>query len=100
MVSGSLDGGEPNAEYLLAKMPHNFVVTPLVQSRSSKTNLSCNYSILKTIAAIIQIIYGSFELYQSRGRQIARFGYAAYSLTVIPYIIMSLMNLLATFAEP
>lgn len=62
--------------------------------------LSCNYSILQAVAAILQIIYGSLELYDASKRQIPKFGYAAYSLTVIPYVVMSLTNLLATLCEP
>lgn len=62
--------------------------------------LSCNYSILQAVAAILQIVYGSLELYEASKRQIPKFGYAAYSLTVIPYVIMSLTNLLATLCEP
>lgn len=45
-------------------------------------------------------MYGTSELYQSSLRQLPRFGYAAYSLTVIPYMIMSLVNLVATACEP
>lgn len=49
---------------------------------------------------IAQILYGTFQLYQSSGPQIHKAGYAAYQLTVIPYILMSLINLLASLCEP
>jgi hypothetical protein len=54
----------------------------------------------KAIAAIVQIIYASYELYQARGLQVERYGYAAFSLTVTPYILMSFLNLIATACEP
>lgn len=81
-------------------MPKTFTVQPLAESGSTPLMLSCNYSILQAVAAILQIVYGSLELYEASKRQIPRFGYAAYSLTVIPYVIMSLTNLLATLCEP
>lgn len=66
----------------------------------SEMGLSCNYSVLKATAAIMQTLYASFGLYQVSGAQIKKFGYASYSLTVIPYILMSLINLLATLCQP
>lgn len=81
-------------------MPKTFTVQPLAESGSTALMLSCNYSILQAVAAILQIVYGSLELYEASKRQIPKFGYAAYSLTVIPYVIMSLTNLLATLCEP
>lgn len=62
--------------------------------------LSCNFSILQAVAAILQIVYSSLELYEASARQIPKYGYASYSLTVLPYVIMSLTNLLATICEP
>lgn len=88
------------AQQHLVQVPLEFTVTPAVKSGSSDIRLSCNYSILKPVASIIQIIYGSFELYEARNQQLARFGYAAYSLSLIPYILMSLINLLANLCEP
>lgn len=67
---------------------------------SCEVELSCNYSILKATAAILQTLYASFGLYQVSGEQIKKFGYASYSLTVIPYILMSLINLLAALCQP
>lgn len=65
-----------------------------------RLKLSCNYSILKPAAAVLQILYSSIELYEARGHQFDRFGYAAYSLSVIPYVLMSLTNLLASTFAP
>lgn len=88
----------------LIRVPDTCTVSRLIDSQLSSepphVEISSNYSILKAVAATAQIVYSSLELYHARGRQIARFGYAAYSLTVIPYILMSLLNLLATICEP
>ncbi|KAI5839939.1 hypothetical protein DFP73DRAFT_457642, partial [Morchella snyderi] len=62
--------------------------------------ISSNYSFVKTVAAIIQIIYGSLELYKIGKDQIDQNGYTTYQLTVIPYIFMSMANLIASLIGP
>ncbi|KAH8146888.1 uncharacterized protein LAJ45_08967 [Morchella importuna] len=62
--------------------------------------LFANFSFLTALIAILQILYGCFELYSARGKQLERFGYAAYSLSVIPYILMSLSNLISSLFTP
>ncbi|KAH8144786.1 uncharacterized protein LAJ45_11202 [Morchella importuna] len=62
--------------------------------------LSCGYSIIKALAAIVQILYGSYELYKLSDDQIKRRGYAAYQFTVIPYVCMSLTNLIVSCIKP
>lgn len=86
--------------FSLIAVPKSFTVAPLTDEGFTPLMLSCNYSIPKAIVAIIQVISGTSELYLSSVRQLPRFGYAAYSLTVIPYIMMSIVNLVATLCEP
>lgn len=62
--------------------------------------LSSNFSSVKAAIAIFQVLYGSWELYVARGTQLETYGYAAYSFTVVPYVAMSLLNLLATLCRP
>ncbi|KAL0634960.1 hypothetical protein Q9L58_006078 [Maublancomyces gigas] len=62
--------------------------------------MSYNYSMVKAFAAIGQILYGSFQLYKSAAGNIAYYGYEAYELTIIPYIVMSFLNLVASLCEP
>ena len=59
-----------------------------------------SYSFVQGIAAIAQIFFASKELYDARGDQIGRYGYAAFGLTVIPYLWMSFLNLLAAIIRP
>ncbi|EED79278.1 predicted protein [Postia placenta Mad-698-R] len=49
---------------------------------------------LKAILSIIQVVSAILTLYNSRSDQLMRYGYAAYGLSVTPYTIMSLINLL------
>lgn len=88
--------------YDLAYVPDNAIVKPFAshdrQREQNDIPLKCEVSSsntwLKAIIAIFQIIYASFTLYRSRGDQIESYGYAAFGLTVIPYILMSILNLI------
>ncbi len=64
------------------------------------TELSTNYSLPKYIIAIFQTVYASATLYQTTGDQIRRYGFAAFGLTVAPYLVMSIINLLGTMLTP
>ena len=64
------------------------------------SELSSNYNLPKALTAIFQTLYASFTLYQVKGDQIQRYGYAAFGLTVTPYLIMSIVNLLSTILTP
>jgi hypothetical protein len=67
---------------------------------STKQKICSQYNILKAALAIFQVLYGSWELYVARGQQLEKYGFAAFSLTVVPYVAMSLLNLLATVYRP
>ncbi|KAK0630495.1 hypothetical protein B0T17DRAFT_222286 [Bombardia bombarda] len=62
--------------------------------------VSCNYNVVKIIVSLVQAVYAVMTLYQTRGDQISRYGYAAFGLTVTPYAIMSIVNLLGNLARP
>lgn len=49
---------------------------------------------------MMQTLYGSFTLFRARGDQIERFGFAAFGLTVVPYILMSIMSLCGALLVP
>ena len=62
--------------------------------------LSSNLNIPKALIAIFQFIYASVTLYKTKGDQIERYGFAAFGLTVIPYLIMTLVNLIGNVITP
>lgn len=84
----------------LITVPPNLIVAPPLTRVAPTLDLAYNYNIVGILAAIAQIAYASFQLAESSGPQIEKFGYAAYQLTVIPYTIMSVLNLLASLCEP
>lgn len=90
-----------NEEHLV-RVPQRVEITslPCDPENSTTLEISCNDSILKALVAMCQLLYAAWELYDARGRQMDTFGYAAYSLTTIPYALMSFVNLWATFLAP
>jgi hypothetical protein len=86
--------------YTLARLPSNARIQLSDAKNHAKIKLSSSYNMPKVIVSIVQVLYASSTLYRSRGDQIARYGYAAFGLTVIPYIIMSIINLLGHLLTP
>ena len=69
-------------------------------AQPKSTVISSNYSQVKVVIAIGQALYGITTLYNARGDQIERYGYAAFGLTVVPYAYMSVVNLIANLLCP
>ena len=69
-------------------------------STTTTTQLSSVNNLAKGLIAIFQTLYASFTLYHARGDQIQHYGYAAFGLTVVPYIVMSIINLASTVLTP
>ncbi|KAH7176197.1 hypothetical protein EDB81DRAFT_897304 [Dactylonectria macrodidyma] len=64
------------------------------------TSISCSYDLAKILVALGQTIFAAATLYQTRGDQISIYGYAAFGLTVTPYAMMSVVNLLGNLVRP
>jgi hypothetical protein len=62
--------------------------------------LSKSRSITKGLVAVLQLCFSIFVLVRSKGNQIQTYGYAAFSLTVAPYAVMAVVNLLANAVMP
>ena len=62
--------------------------------------ISCDYNFVKIAASLAQIIAGGLTVYQASKAQFAAFGFTQSSLTVIPYVLMSLTNLAANITCP
>ncbi|KAL8786079.1 MAG: hypothetical protein Q9195_008355 [Heterodermia aff. obscurata] len=64
------------------------------------TEISSSYNLPQGLVAVFQTLYASVTLYRARGDQIARYGYASFGLTVAPYLVMSIVNLVGTVLTP
>ncbi|CAI7663236.1 unnamed protein product [Penicillium glandicola] len=90
----------------LAYVPPNAIVNPTTSSHPEAAAdkpsyiVASSYSFASALIAIIQIIYASVTLYRSRGHQVDKYGYAAFGFTVLPYLIMSFVNLLGNLVTP
>ncbi|OAL43974.1 hypothetical protein IQ07DRAFT_260839 [Pyrenochaeta sp. DS3sAY3a] len=93
----------PNG-YSFAILPHDtaFLVpspsspqdVPSAQTYASTLSLTSTHNMVKATIALAQSAYALTTLYRARGDQIAQFGFAAFGLTVAPYAVMSIVNLL------
>lgn len=83
--------------YELRTVPRDAAVKPGGDD-SVKVELSYNFP--KIIVAVVQLLYALSSLYHARINQIRQFGYAAFGLTVTPYAVMSLVNLVSCFFCP
>ncbi|KAJ7128528.1 hypothetical protein C8R44DRAFT_979201 [Mycena epipterygia] len=84
--------------YSLAHVPRDAKVQNLVADLNME--LCSSYSIPKAAAGVVQAIYSSFTLFSARGAQIHQYGYAAFGLTVLPYTVMTLVNLVGNLLTP
>ena len=77
-------------------------VTDAVKPRqlTDSVTIASSHSALKALVALVQALFAIATLYNAYGHQIDRFGYAACGLTVVPYALMSLINLCANLACP
>ncbi|KAF2794343.1 hypothetical protein K505DRAFT_374704 [Melanomma pulvis-pyrius CBS 109.77] len=64
----------------------------------SSVEIASSYSFVKAAVGIVQTVYACITLYKARGDQIETYGYAAFGLTVVPYVLMSVLNLLGQIA--
>ncbi|KAF2478289.1 uncharacterized protein BDR25DRAFT_276181, partial [Lindgomyces ingoldianus] len=69
-------------------------------SSSPTVSISSTYNLVKALIALAQTGYASLTLYRSRGDQIQQFGFAAFGLTVAPYAVMSIVNLVGNLCRP
>ena len=76
------------------------IATSIESGSSVNSDISWSYSFTKGLLAIIQALYACATLYETRGDQIEHYGYAAFGLTVAPYLVMSIINLIGTVLTP
>jgi hypothetical protein len=62
--------------------------------------INSQFDIMRSLVALVQAILAIQTLYQTRGDQLNRYGYAAFGLTVAPYAVMSLVNLAGALSRP
>jgi hypothetical protein len=59
---------------------------------SANSDISSSYSVAKAIASLIQVLVALSILLLRTSGSIERWGYASFHLTVIPYLVMTVVN--------
>jgi len=102
-IHGSYDLTEEAVEfYTLATVPRDAVIEgPSTEYTATSAIVSSSYSFPSALIAVLQFTYATVTLVQTtRGAQIDTYGYAAFGLTVVPYAMMSLVNLISALTTP
>lgn len=85
----------PRNTFLISQVASNTQGDPRLTSE-----ISAGYSVLKAVASLIQVVAAFTTLLSHRPDLIRRWGYASYHLTVIPYLAMTLVNLISNMVAP
>ncbi|KAI9786579.1 MAG: hypothetical protein M1839_006128 [Geoglossum umbratile] len=86
--------------YSLAYVPHDVEVRPRYSSPHQRpAQISSSINIPRILFSLFQTVAGGISLYHARGAQIDKWGYAAYGLTVIPYVFISIINLFGSLVS-
>lgn len=85
--------------YSIIMLPPCTPVRELPQDDATD-RIASAYDSIKVLVALGQAILAIRTLYQTRGNQLDRYGYASFGLTVAPYAIMSIINLLGALSRP
>lgn len=68
----------------------------LGMSHTPDIKLASTHDVPRILFSIIQTVSGGYPLYKARGSQIECYGYAAFGLTVLPYMMVSIINLIGS----
>ena len=75
-------------------------VSSYISPPTTPTAISSRYNMIAGGIALAQAIYTSVTFYQTRGDQIDQYGYAAFGLTIAPFVLMSIINLIGNIFSP
>ncbi|RDL30652.1 uncharacterized protein BP5553_09997 [Venustampulla echinocandica] len=87
--------------YTLAILPTFAKVASSFPDTEEEVTISSTWNGAKILITIIQTFYASFTLYETtKGQQTDQYGYAGFGFTVIPYVVMSIINLFGSLVTP
>lgn len=86
--------------YELAILPDNATIVANTDAETENFKISSSYNFAQVVVSIVQLVASSITLYRTRGDQLIQYGYAAFGLTVLPYVTMSIVNFVGNLATP
>ncbi|EDU46307.1 predicted protein [Pyrenophora tritici-repentis Pt-1C-BFP] len=95
----------------LPRTSENLIVTPKDQEEeggteeangeeTAKLHIPQASNVAVALIAVLQIVYAGYGVLTVTGDQFDRFGYSAFHLTVLPYLVMSVVNLVGNLLTP
>jgi len=76
-------------------LPYGRPVGSQPSTGEASTHLTASFSVTQPIVATYQALSAGWALYKTRGDQLQQYGFAAFGLTVTPYLVMSVVNFVA-----
>ena len=61
-----------------------------------ETKIASTHDVPRILFSLVQTVSGGWAIYKARGSQIDRYGFAAFGLTVVPYMVVSIINFLGS----
>ncbi|KAI4249389.1 MAG: hypothetical protein LQ352_005670 [Teloschistes flavicans] len=65
-------------------------------NHTPEIKLASTHDVPRILFSIIQTVSGAYAMYRARGSQIDQYGYAAFGLTVLPYMMVSIINFIGS----
>ncbi|GAB1314461.1 hypothetical protein MFIFM68171_04671 [Madurella fahalii] len=93
----------PDGGYILCVVPPGAKLEALNPAAAPKDWVfepGYEYNFVKILFSLVQAVAGGITVYRARGDQIQQYGYGAFGLSVVPYIFMSVINIIASFLCP
>lgn len=95
------------SDYCLVEVSDNTPLKPftrdstqVLDKKVSDLHLGSSFNFAKALIAVGQGFLGALTLYKAQGDQIARYGVAAFGLSVAPYLFMSVVNSATALVTP
>ncbi|KAI4180259.1 MAG: hypothetical protein L6R41_007346 [Letrouitia leprolyta] len=95
--------------YALSYVPEDMKIYSRVKHRRSLSvsrllgmdhtpdiTLASTHDVPRILFSLLQTVSGGYALFKARGSQIEHYGFAAFGLTVVPYMMVSIVNLIGS----
>ena len=86
-----------DGSYKLFLVPTNVKISTGIKAavEAGSVDIATSNSTVTVLVGMYQIVFAVLSLYLARGNQVQLYGYASFGLTVIPYVLMTIVNLAA-----
>ncbi|KAK6435155.1 hypothetical protein LTR95_008659 [Oleoguttula sp. CCFEE 5521] len=89
--------------YSFAILPRDTLLTTIPTPSAPEVvpgDISSNFSTAKAVLSLVQALAAAVTLTSHKGDLIDRWGYTSYHLTVVPYLVMTIVNFVSNALTP